>query len=284
MNKQADGIRYYFEEHNFKIRILCFGELGKLFSDSFAKKLGEGFILQFVEDSDELKQVITSDSKDEMLMLITEYEPDIWKKHLDNEEIRIILEEVELTFIVIHPKNSIIPLDEHRLIQLMGGKENVNKLILAMPVMNRKKSLETMCWAIYDMLAAISRPGYVTIDYTDLIIPGQYDNWYGIVYEGECRNCRQLRQTAREICAQVMKEVQPEDILSALMIITTDRNETLMDINNVALAFEKLFSDDTSLTWGHIQTDTECAITLVLYCEMEEYDDCLNIIHRYSLQ
>lgn len=271
MNKETCSIRYFFEDQNYRIKVLCFGELGKIFSDSFSEKLPGNFILQFVEDSGELQQQeMTSVSKNEMLMLITEYEPDIWKMHLENDQIRKNLENVELSFIVIHPKNGIVPVEEQRLLQLMGGKENYYKLILAMPDMNRKKALETMCWTIYDIIASTTKIGYVNLDYTDLLYPGHHYNWYGTVYEGECRNCRQLQQLTKDICAQITKDMLTEEILSALMIITSRHNETILNIANVVGEIEKILSENTTLTWGHILTESECAITLVLFREMEE--------------
>ncbi len=260
------------EEKNQRIRMFCFGELGKMFYDIYGNELGERFSFVPIQEPNELQSIKSDypDSKNEKWMLITEYEPQIWKKYLEDKQIQQLLTNVELKFIINHPKNNIIPLDERRLIHLMGLDFDAGKIILAMPDSDRKMALETVCATIFDLLGSIYKSGYITFDYEDLFMPGHYPNWYGMIYHGNSSNTSQLIDVTRGISEQIRKEIAPKDILYAILIMTMPCSSTLSDISKIAGTIEEVLSpDDTAMIWGHISSETECGVTLVLYRKLK---------------
>ncbi|GEM_PF-4106868 len=249
--------------------IFCIGELGKMFCDNFENRLRGQCTCCVVDDLTELQEHCDSDahSEDAFWMLIAEYDQDIWEKSLENDEIKRLMHEISVKFIIIHPKNNIVTTTERKFIRLM----DYGKVVLAMPEMAHKSSMETMCMSLYDIIAACSMTtGMVNIEYPDLFHAGDSNNSYGMIYEADCTHCGQMKQIASNIKSQVEREISTEDIKSAILILTSDRNISLVTICNVAAIVENMIDEDAALIWGHVITDSECGITLVVFREMAE--------------
>ena len=252
--------------------IFCIGELGKMFCDNFENKLRGQCTCCVVDDLTELQEHCDSDahSEDAFWMLIAEYDQDIWEKSLENDEIKRLMREFSVKYIMIHPRNSIVTTNERQFIRLIDAGEKYGKVVFAMPEISRNSSLETMCNTLYDIIAACSMPGYVSIEYGDLFCTGRSNNWYGMVYHADCTYCGQMKQIAENIKSQVEREISTEDIKSAILILTSYRNISLVTICNVAEIVENMIDEDAALIWGHVITESECCITLVVFREMAE--------------
>lgn len=248
--------------------IFCIGELGKMFCDNFENKLRGQCQCCLVDNLAELQAYCASDahSEDAYWMLIAEYEQEIWEKYLENDEIKGLMDEISVKFIIIHPKNNSVTTAERQFIQLMDN----GKVVFAMPEMTRKSSMETICMVLYDIIAACSMPGMVNIEYGDLFCAGRSNNLYGMVYHADCAHCVQMQQIAEKLKSQVEREIPAEDITFAILILTSDRNITLVTICHAALMIENMIDKDAPLIWGHVIAESECGISLVMLRKMAE--------------
>ena len=250
--------------------IFGIGELGKMFCDTFADKLRGQCKCCVVNNLAELQEHCASDahSDDLFWMLIAEYDQDIWEKSLENDEIKRLMREFSVKYIIIHPKNNTVTTTEQQFIRLIGAGDNYGTLVFAMPEMTRKSAMKTMCQALYDIIAACSFPGYVNIEYGDLFCAGRRNNWYGMIYHADCSHSGQMTQIAANIKSQVERELPAEGIKSAVLIMTTEQRIPLMTISNVAEIIENMIDKDARLIWGHVNAESECSITLVVFREM----------------
>jgi cell division GTPase FtsZ len=79
-----------------------------------------------------------------------------------------------------------------------------------------------------------------------------------------------MKQITNNIKSQVEREISEEDIKAAILILTSDRNITLVTISYVAVIVENMIDENAALIWGHVIAESECGITLVVFREMAE--------------
>ena len=251
-------------------RIFCIGELGSMFCDRYKGKIGDQFTCRVLDDPLQLTRYCDSDPYclNEHRMLVAEYEQDTWNKYLENDEIKAILQNMTLKVIIIHPVNNAVPSPERQFVRLMGDDPvhvmpPVGKVILAMPD-RLHQSMESVCKAIYDMIAAIYIPGFCNIDFFDLVGPGK-NNQYGMVYEASCAHDGQMVQAAADIRRRVEKEMPVDEIGAVYLNISSGRNLKLAQVCEVAGIIEDTFNENTKMIWAHVINESEFGMTLVIY-------------------
>ena len=278
---------------NSRVRVFCLGELGKRFYANYGDKLGERFSFQLIDDTEELLSFSKSglETGNEKWILITEYEPQIWEKECNSNAVAQWLRNVLLKIIVIHPHQHIAQIAERRWIQMMKPRDTCSdKVILAMPDVERSSALNILCKVIYDLISAavcsiidvgpdkknIVKPGYISLDYNDLFWIGKDSECYGMIYSGECENTEQICGVAKAIGEQLRKDLEPKNILFAILIITSNPGITLRSLCDVAIEIESL-DPDLNMVWAHNISESKCRVSVVVYCRLEaECDEEFN--------
>lgn len=268
--------------YNISWRVFCIGELGSEFCNRYKNKLNKldtQFTCCVLNDLCQLKHYLDSETRfQEHWMLIAEYEQEIWNKHLEDDEIKKILQTITLKFIIIHPVNNTLSPVERQFVRLMWDEPSANfnpdfphTLPLAMPDSSLRSSLEAKCFAIYDMIASVYLQGLVSQNYLDLVGPGEKINHYGMVYKANCTSCEQMDQTAAEITEQVIKDIPTEDMTCVRVMIFSDQEITLNRLANIGDALEHAFNEKTEIVWSqHHVSESEYGITVVVYRKLDE--------------